>query len=676
MALTTPGFTAAGSTYFPDGMDSGTLPSFLRDTQYQFGINTVQRGGIVQTRPGYRTLFGAPCGYPQGVVFFQPTNSPPCLVWAVDGIIYYSAYNNGWQDYQILPNVRFSPNYKNIYWAVCSKFSARDSTGTLIYLDQPINVLVMQDGVSRAAYWDGQNSAHLNPTPSPKSSNFSPPGFDGTPVGEVMAWAGNRLWVSRGKQVFASDFGDPLKFKEASYLNLAPSFLMPENVTGMVQPTINSPLFIFGPSTNTTLNANIQQRELWTDPSQAPFQVTDTNIGCVSHRSVVKSFGVIWWYSAYGITNFNQTLRERITSAYIYQDNQMGVSSSNLSPDLSGICGLAFENYLLMSVPSGDRWNRETWVFDQQSTSQNNSGWASIWTGTRPVEWATGVIDGEGRAWYLSCDRDGVNRIWEAFDDSRTDNGCPITCAMQTKAHNYGSKNLKRFHHADIFLSEVYGDLNMNIRYACERGAYVSAMTKSMVATIGVFGSVPTFNLNSIIQSFKPQTRYLRTEQCPKVDDCNMCGIESGTDNNIGTEFSLLLTWSGRAAVNAYRIFVQEGIDDKFWGACEDDEVGPRVLTAQGCSTLDNDTDNTPFPTFVDQETVILTCPDGEHGTPSIGTATRTSIISENDATEKAACAAFQDALSFLDCNTGSTAIETVAGQPMVTVSGEPIFTV
>ena len=662
MAKLPDNWTMAFCASFAGGINSGTLPSLLPDGTATAAMNLAHRGDVWQTRPGYNTTFGMPCGQPQGIVFFTPTGGTPYLVIAVAGLVYTSRWANGFNEYQLLPNVKFSPNVTNVFWAVTSQFSSRDSGGNVIYLQQPVSVLMMQDGVSRAAYWDGENSGHLNPTPSDKSLDTSPAGFDGTPQGEWMAWAGNRLWVAFGNQVFASDFGNPLKFKESEYIADGQSFYMPEGVTGMIQPTVNSPLFIFGPNTNTRLQANIQDRSQWLYTPE--FQITDYTIGCVAGRSIVLSHGFMWWYSAQGVANFNAATQQHFNSSWAYQDSQMAFSKYYLAANKVGICALPFENYLLFSVPSSDRWNAHTWALDLLPSQTGGGvsaysayqasgapGWDGIWTGTRPVEWTTGIINGQQYCWFLSFDYDKVNRVWQAFDGTRTDNGCPITSYLQTKAHNFNSLDYKRFVYADMNMLEVLGDYDLSVSFASEKGAYQRVMTKRVVATPGMFGTVQAFSTNTTYQSYRPQTRFLATENNNnRVSECNFCGIESNKENYVGREFSLLFVMSGRGGIKNYRCFVQVGLDDKFKGDCEVDETGPRVLTDSGCSTDEDDTANTPFPLYADAETATVYCPSGESGNPSIGSAYRTSIISELDANKKAECAAFQDALAFLRC--------------------------
>ena len=342
------------NVYFPDGMDSGTNPALIGRTQYFQSMNTVNKGGLIQTRPGFRTVFGLPCNHTQGIRLFKPVDEPEYLVIAVDGKIYTS--KAPFKEYQRLDGIQFDPRARFVVFSNTVQTSDYDEKGLLFFLDKPKNVLIMQDGFNRAAFWDGRTARHLNPTQS--FQELTVRGLDETPIGLWMEWAGNRLWVSRGNQVFASDFGNPLKFTETQYLAEGRSFYMPEEVTGMVQPTGDSELIVFGENTKTTLQANIQDRTQWL--STADFQETDFNIGCVAGKSIIKTFGQTWWFSKFGLVNQNVAVRLNEDSRFTPLDNQMSISKFNISKKQNVICGGVYENYILMSVPSGSKLNKHT----------------------------------------------------------------------------------------------------------------------------------------------------------------------------------------------------------------------------------------------------------------------------------------------------------------------------
>lgn len=657
---------------FSGGMDSYTNPQTLPPDKYVFGENIVCRGGIVQTRPGSRVIFGLPCGQPQMLTSFTPTGGNPQLVVAVNGKVYISA--TPFQFYQELPNIQFYPQAKYIAWAVCVQTTAYDQNGNLYDLPTPQQILVMQDGFTRAAYYDGFNNMHLNPGPSGVTNPVSgapivTPNTYGTPVGLWMAWSGNRLWVSNQNQLFASNIGNPLTFSEGIYLSGFKSFVMPENITGLAEPYYGSPLIVFGATTRTFIQSEIQDRAQWA--FTPGMQLTEKGIGCVSHRSIVRQFGLVWWYSQGGLINLNQATQNTIDSYVNFIDDAMSVSKGNLSPDKSGIAACAFEKYMVHSVPSGDVWNRHTWVLDQSRINAESSAyaqtglisniwtWNGIWTGWRPVEWTTLQVNGSPRCFFLSADTDGVNRIWEAFLPDRNDNGQPITCAMQSGFYGFASTagidNIKDFRFTRIEAKEVLGTVDIWGGWCGTRGAYTQNLSKRIIATQGIFGVVNEFGPTDLIVAYKPQVRVFDTQEVNQVDAttaCNQCSVED-TNNPYSRDrgFSQLLIWSGRLGITGLRFFADFGLYDKIDGSCTPDEVGPKVLNILGCSGPDNSVTTVPLPDFVATAECELGCATGTWGTgPVTGRAVATSKISQQNAQLRASLMAQQDACDQLQC--------------------------
>jgi len=648
----------AGSSSLVLGADSYTNPSELLDREYVMGQNVVCRGGIVQTRPGTRSLFCAPRGNFQGVTLFTPQNGVAHLVFAVDGKVYVSA--EPFTSYRRLANLQFNPSSKYVAWASCLKSTDYDAEGVIYSLAQPYSVLMMQDGLTRAAYWDGSNSGHLNPAepPFPDQSDIVP-GFTETPVGLWMVWSGNRLWVSRGNQIFASDIGNPLKFTEATYLNEARAFYLSGPCTGFIETPDQQGIIAFTENDGTFFQSSIQERASWL--STPDFQkVILPNIGCVAPRSLLTQYGLNWWFASRGFTNLNAALRQNITSRIDYQDNEMFASKAYLSPDLSGICAGYYENYLMVSVPSGDVLNRHTWVLDQAPFEGNVNTWTGFWSGWRPVEWARGIVNGNERVFFGSVDYDGNNRLWEGMLEDRTDNGCPITCYAQLRDHAAGDLDQKRYEWSKFFLSQILGDVRLNVYVASTKGAYQLQKEYKIVATEGqVYADTAYSESGPLIAGNRVQTRTIRTPGDPEDNECNSCGVESKEGNMIDYAFSHLLVWSGRMGVRAYQMHMRSS-PERDGGECTEDEVGPRVLNDQGCSTISGlYLSEAVFPTFVGTATGSMTLGDGS--TVAIQ-KTVVSGVSQSDADARAQCAVDQMINFLTEYTNGINAVSIPAG--------------
>lgn len=622
-----PAVKVAGGDSWSGGVDSYSLPYRLDEGEVVMAMNCQVRGGMIRTRPGSETLFNMPAGLLQGATLFRPASGIAHIVFAVNGRIYVSQYP--FTDYRRLDNLQFSVISPQMAWATCLKTTDYNSQGELIFLDNPYSVLVMQDGLTRAAYWDGTVARHLDPTPS--YAEVSPPNRDETPLGLWMCWSNNRLWVSRGNQIFASDIGNPLKFTETQYLNEGRAFYLPGNCTGITEISEQQGILCFTAETGTSIKSSVQNRADWlTTPD---FQKTIlTNVGCVAPRSIVNQYGLTWWYSAKGLINLNDALRINITSRLDIQDNEMFYTKSNMSYRLQGVCGTYYENMLLESVPNGDKLNTHTMVLDQAPFEGNVNAWCGFWTGWRPVEFCRGVVDGEERCFFASVDFDGRNRMWEMFTSDHTDNGQPITCWAEFREELFGDRDYKRWRYAELELRDTYGDVYVMAAVAGLRGAFQPIMRKKIVATEGQVYADQEYGYQAhLLAGSRPQTRILKTNEDNKATECNNACVESQKSGLIDKGFTLLLSWSGVLGISAYRSFAQYD-PSPIQGGCELDETSPNLINEQGCGAKSLFTEKESFETF--ESTQTYTKGDISY------TVTTQSLISQGDADNRALQAA------------------------------------
>lgn len=644
----------AGSSSLVLGCDSYTSPAELGDKQLIMAQNASVRGGILQTRPGSRTPYCMPDGNLQGFKLFTPSNGVAHHVFMVDGAVYVSPAP--FTSYRRLKNLQFSTTAKFAAWAVCLKSTDYDNSGALYALDNPYSILMIQDGLTRAGYWDGSTSGHLNPgAPAPPHQTDVILGYSETPIGLWMIWSGNRLWVSRDNQVFASDIGNPIKFTEATYLNEARAFYLSGPCTGMIESPDQHGILVFTEHNVTFFQSYIQQRTDWLNTPD--FQkIIIPNIGCVAPRSLVNQYGLTWWFGPRGLTNINAALMQNITSQIDYKDNGMFSSKAYLGPKLDGICSCFYENYLMVSVPSADVLNRHTWVLDQAPFEGNVPAWTGFWTGWRPVEWDRGIVNGSERIFFASIDYDGKNRVWEAMLPDRTDNGCRITCYAQLRDHAAGTLDQKRYDWSKFFLSQIYGEVDLNVYVASTKGSYQLQKNFHIVASEGqIFSDVEYSEAGPYMMGNRVQTRTIRTPSKPEDNACNACGVESDQGNLIDYAFSHLLVWSGQMGIRAYQLFMLES-PERQDGDCEEDEVAPRTLNAQGCSGLELLVDGQVFEEFTAYSEGTALAANG--GTAYIRRTAVSSISAEN-AQAMADCAVQQTTAYLMDQSPATGVYET-----------------
>jgi hypothetical protein len=628
----------AGDDFLGLGADQFTSPQKIALGKFVSSENTICRGGIVKTRPGSKSMLTLPDGNFQGTTLFKPASGIPHIVSAVDGFIYVSPYP--FTEYRLLEGIQFNASTQYVAWAVCLKSTEYNEAGELYFLENPYSVLMMQDGKTRAAYWDGAVGQHLNPGPSPVAPIVRP-GYDETPVGLWMAWANNRLWVSRGNQVFASDIGNPLKFTEGDYINEGRAFYLPEVCTGIAATTDQQGIVCFTEQTGTFLLSSLQDRTQWLTTPGFQKDILPS-VGCVAPRSIVPQYGMLWWYSSRGLINQDDALRANITSRLNIQDNPMFATKANMSFNLSGVCGCSYENMMLVSVPYGDKLNRRTMVLDQAPFGEEGAqvnAWASYWTGWRPVEWATGVVNGEERIFFGSVDYDGKNRIWEVGTSDSTDNGVPITCNLITRDHLFGSRDYKKLNYIEAELCGVKDEVSFMISAAGLRGAWQPIGRKEIVSTYGqIYGDAVYGEGANELAGTSEQTRVLRSANVIDASACNAACVESdNTAGLIDKAFSVMFTWSGICGISAYRMFAVP--DSVFYGGdCETNEEGPRLLNDEGCGAKERFLTSTPFEMFNATATYSQKNPVTAKNISY--TATASSIISQEDADRKAALSA------------------------------------
>jgi hypothetical protein len=395
------------------------------------------------------------------------------------------------------------------------------------------------------------------------------------------------------------------------------------------------------------IESSIQDRTAWLET--ANMQQTIVNVGCVAHRSIIQQYGIIHWFSPFGMISLNDAIRANNTSELVPLDQEMAWDKARIGPDLSSICCGAFENYLTVSVPWCSTKNRHTWSMDLASFEGNARAWNGVWTGWQPVQWTTFVVNGRPRCFFASQDHDGVCRVWEAFLGERTDNGCAITCSAQFKADDLRSVDRKRFSRAKLRIQQLYGNVSVMAAVAGNRGWFDRVLTRELVASEGRVNMEATYgNAEGSVRlgSNRPQTRDLTTEIWSTPSDCNQCNVESPALNNIDTHFTLFVGWSGQMAIAGYELFgIHEPEGENF--ECSLPEEEPKTLMAGGCASAEQYPDTEAFPDFT--ATGSYEIRDIENVAELISvTTTATSQISQADADRKADCHAHRKAIAIM----------------------------
>lgn len=559
-------------------------------------VNMINIAGVPSCRPGHRCLVKLPKGNLQGSAIFRPQIGLEQILIAIDGVVYVATWP--FLEFNFLPNVQFLPSAKQLFFTQTLQAAQRTTPGSLtsaIEVILPRSVMFMQDGGSTAPAWyDGSNSGHIRDLP-----------FQ-TPAGGPMEWVGDRLWVAVGSQVLASDISNPFSFVEQVYLGGTVGFNFSRDVTALTKtPSVISPqLLVYTDEDTSLIQADLRDRSQW--PTTLGFQREILQVGCASDRAVTSHFGRLLWFSSSGLVIYDMATAQTWTSRTPLRDNEMLVSKTGVSGDLSLVSMGVFGQWVLISVPAEDIYNKHTWVLNNASFEtvgdEGGPSWSGYWLGTRPVEWIYGVIAGKERIFHVSTDSDGENRLWESFTPDRLDNGCPIMWAMETRGYFGLSSQAKKlpgarvqFAFADVALTAISEDLDFGVFVAPGvRGEYHQIMSKRISAQKGSLIYNQPLTATTKVFAYKPQTRTERTEdyseQNPDVES-GSCPPESDKNDDTEESFQLLIVGHGPAAIRWIRAFSVMKTEEDYAGnneACENEQAF-NIIRFDGAGVFDTD---------------------------------------------------------------------------------------
>jgi hypothetical protein len=649
------------------GVNSVRNPWALPENQVKWAVNAQFRGGIAQTRPGQTMRLSLPPGNFQGGILFlankqykaaDATTSTqiygtdgngveadeiPYIVFAVNGKVYWSPFPltqpKSWSPYQ-LTGVSLDPNVNQFVFALATQ-SANISTGGDVSVTPSHRVLFIQDGVNPPAYWDGSN------TTGTQTSNI--------PTGTWMAFSGNRLWIANKNIVLASDLGDPTSWQERTTGTGRGDFSFARSVTALVNyvgQNNDQKLYVFTDRATYSLSSGIYDRTIWT--STPNFQtILFPNVGCIAGKSIAFQAGQMWWYSQGGLISADVAGNAYLSSQVLYKDVEMVRAKAYMAGNQTGICATSFENYLLYSIPYLEPLNAATMVMDWAAAAEmgqsRSPAWCGVWTGTRPVEWTTGIVNGQPRCFHFSVDYSATNdgsyiSLWESFMPNRVDTYLNInpdgsTTELFNRIYSQVETALlgdgmdwKQFVYSELECCEIGGTVDVKASYRGSKGQYQSILDTRVLAVTEDYQWQDTPFATEIekLGFLNTQYRRLITESATRNATAETC--ESYLTTDIDKGFSMLVEWCGEFGVEAIRMF-QDPWSERSTGIPQSNEKTSCVLAQDG-STLTLDLLPNPYenPNTSQQSwyakvyrTVTLTC---GNSSPSISATAAASFLS------------------------------------------------
>jgi hypothetical protein len=563
------------------GCDSLLFPTDIQQGCYVWSVNAINRGGIVQTRPRRKRLFSIAGSLAQGFCEFLTLQQTQYLVWAIDGLIYFSQYP--FNQYGLIQGLSFNPYAQRIFFCAQVQAAFYNPDSSIAILPTPINYLFIQDGVSAPGWWDGTTAYQ----PTSTSLNTAVPATTGValtsitpPVGTAMCASGGRLWIAVGRQVYASDYVIPTQFREQEYLAEASGFQFPRLVTCMLQAPQDTGTFVFTDRGVYSLQSNIVDRTTWNQTPQFQSTITE-EIGCVAPFSPIYQHGLPWFYTAKGFISMDMALQNHITNVLYTRDGEMRRSKAKLSPTVSGVCTGIFENLLMVSVPHASQFNRHTWVQDGGIAPKLNSTvgscWTGVWTGTYPVQYATVIYNGVEHNYEFSYSNGYIASsqanlpinlpisIWENFQKISLDDAVtPVRAKLETRAFRMPNDESMQACFVEVLLTQISGTASLSFSIGGIAGLYQLLSTSTFRADEGPFFNAAMMTIyyvfpgvdDTIIQSYRTQNRYPRsTETVIQSTAGSAHFIEVGYSDFIDKGFQVLLEWTGNLAVREVKFY-------------------------------------------------------------------------------------------------------------------------
>lgn len=581
--------------------DADTHPSYLPDSVVAESVNRTFRGGINRTRPSIRNInivAGAgqdptivndiQSGSFQGAYPYRAVkyDSADGIILSVSGVIYFL---------KIINNQAYA--YK---LSTTSGFTWNDPGQMHTWFVQAEDWVYIQNGYNLPIAWDGD----LN------SSAFRLNSFQNEmPIGTIMEYAFGRVFVSdKVNNIYASDiiygngFTDTTNtrnFTEITYWAEGGAFSTPTmmgNITGMkVMPQIGSnlrgqgELVILTGSGAFSMDVSVPRAQWNTSNIQ---RISLLGRGCTSPY-VALANSELWFRSHDGWAFYSNSQSEFARYFSLRKlSREVNKWVTNDTPWLKQFAStMFFDNYLISTVAPQtyrsegveglNRYHRGMVVLDlDQSSSpapdaQLTFRWNGLWTGFRPTQLLTALIQGEKRGFGFSFDKDNKNRLYE-FTTSQGDDYGPngnrqIDSFFTTGRYDFnrsGATNKflrKKLTGGEMWMSEIKGVVDSSVDYRSDSNPCWSELK---VPT--TFGCDPCSPQVTECVPQKSGNRYKRYKfNTPDPSECNdLAGIPSVE----GSEFQIKVNLTGAATVDRVRLMANiKNNDDSPVGDCPEE---------------------------------------------------------------------------------------------------------
>ncbi len=539
----------AGFVTLPGGMNAGTNPLLVEDTQCARAINVVFRSGLARTRPAFERLCATeiPSGVFLGLGRWS-LEEREYIVFVVDGEVYAL-------ELQAMQMIQVMSGPMSV---------AFDSRSATCYFTQVHKYMVIQNGLESPIVLQesgGVISRVLKITVDDEDGDNIDELLDvSIPIGTLGVFAHGRLHMvprvipntteSGRTSLVSGDIMLPenpqtaLRFSETEYLAEGGAHSLPlelgyigglgvlrNAMTGTGQGNI----VVLARTGSCAFDFSISRDE-W--KTQAISSVLFQGPGCRSPRAVVSVNNDLVYRGVDGLRTLKYTVSQKAGNSGALSDTPL---SSAVDPFLDGdepglhmVSAACYDNRLLFTAgyEAGTNSFRGLVSWDVYASSVFDG----LWTGALFLQVTEALIGNEPSLLAMA----GGNRLYrlaKKADEGYDPGGTPIEARIETKAYTFGDLvTVKKLQHADLWLSDVWCTTEVEVFYR----PHGYPLWKSMgVRTVEV---VP----GGLSQS-SPRLRF-------SVDfSGENCNPTTGEPLYVATAFEFSIKWTGRAVLERFR---------------------------------------------------------------------------------------------------------------------------
>lgn len=531
----------------PGGVSSAVTPELLPQSQYAWGYNLAVRGGKPHTRPPF---VERPCGggLPRGL------HQCSSYFGVQGGMIVISIGGN-------LYRIRIG---ENIYsWEPITLSFRNSGIIPMVWMQQTVETLVIQDGQSSPILYNGSTARRAGPTEVPR--------------GRMMAYGNGRLWVAINQnELVAGDIrqrtpGSELFFTETNYLAGGGALFFSRGITGMQFIPVTGAadfgtLMVFGSDNAESIRADVTTRDQWGMPGFVTNVFRD--IGASGAWGIAQVNQDLYWRDSHGnIRSLANAISTNSTpgSTPISREvtRLVGYDSDSLLPWVSSIY---FDNRLLMTsspylnISGGVSFNDLVSLdFSPISTMQVKAppAYDGQWTGIPGIaQIVSGQFNGVNRAFAISSDEEGVNRLWEILPEGTGRDDIAVSCGsglitesriesfLEYPSVNFSQEKIrKRLERCDVWLSGIDGEIDLKVYWRPDNTQQWTAWDES-VSTCAKTTDAATNTPHTWKNLLPEQRPQIKTYTIPNdVDAVTKYALQ------VGFYFQIRLVWTGKARI-------------------------------------------------------------------------------------------------------------------------------